>query len=116
MVKRQAVVSEEELQEKDITSKGEPVIIQLRDYLQFSGSLTSKGYSIFNKFIYSCSKLPWHDLACVCMLVFIFFYLIHSFSHSELIFIVFLFACGLREKFQTKRHGSPISATLHGFQ
>lgn len=56
--KRQAVVSEEELQEKDTTSKGEPVIIQLRDYLQFSGSLASKRYSIFNKFIYSCYKLP----------------------------------------------------------
>ena len=39
--KRQAVVSEEEIQEKEITAKGEPVIIQLRDYLQFSGSLAS---------------------------------------------------------------------------
>lgn len=44
--KRQAVVSEEELQEKDVTTKGEAVVIQLRDYLQFSGSLASKKCSI----------------------------------------------------------------------
>nr|XP_027071225.1 ABC transporter G family member 32-like isoform X1 [Coffea arabica] len=42
--KRQAVVSEEEIQEKEITAKGEPVIIQLRDYLQFSGSLARKSF------------------------------------------------------------------------
>lgn len=42
--KRQAVVSEEELQEKDIMNKGEPVTIQLRDYLQFSGSLARKSF------------------------------------------------------------------------
>uniref|UniRef100_V5NX96 PDR protein 5 n=1 Tax=Vinca minor TaxID=60093 RepID=V5NX96_VINMI len=42
--KRQAVVSEEELQEKDVTTNGEPVVIQLRDYLQFSGSLARKSF------------------------------------------------------------------------
>ncbi|KAI5680627.1 hypothetical protein M9H77_01854 [Catharanthus roseus] len=42
--KRQAVVSEEELQEKDVTTKGEAVVIQLRDYLQFSGSLARKSF------------------------------------------------------------------------
>uniref|UniRef100_V5NXR4 PDR protein 5 n=1 Tax=Tabernaemontana elegans TaxID=761068 RepID=V5NXR4_9GENT len=42
--KRQAVVSEEEPQEKDVTNKGEPVVIQLRDYLQFSGSLARKSF------------------------------------------------------------------------
>ncbi|KAI8024530.1 ABC transporter G family member 32 [Camellia lanceoleosa] len=40
--RRQAVVSEEELQERDKRRKGEPVIIQLRQYLQHSGSLTAK--------------------------------------------------------------------------
>ncbi|XP_028071196.1 ABC transporter G family member 32 isoform X2 [Camellia sinensis] len=40
--RRQAVVSEEELQERDKRKKGEPVIIQLRQYLQHSGSLTAK--------------------------------------------------------------------------
>ncbi|KAL7259858.1 hypothetical protein ACSBR1_005679 [Camellia fascicularis] len=40
--RRQAVVSEEELQERDKRRKGEPVVIQLRQYLQHSGSLTAK--------------------------------------------------------------------------
>ncbi|OVA12179.1 ABC transporter-like [Macleaya cordata] len=38
--KRQAVVSKEELQERDTRRKGEHVAIQLREFLQHSGSLT----------------------------------------------------------------------------
>ncbi|KAM7512769.1 hypothetical protein LguiB_011644 [Lonicera macranthoides] len=40
----QAVVSEEELQERDRRRKGETVVIQLRDYLQHSGSLARKSF------------------------------------------------------------------------
>ncbi|GFY80937.1 pleiotropic drug resistance 4 [Actinidia rufa] len=41
--KRQAVVSEEELQERDKRKKGgEPVVIQLRQFLEHSGSLKGK--------------------------------------------------------------------------
>ncbi|KAF7147146.1 hypothetical protein RHSIM_Rhsim03G0245700 [Rhododendron simsii] len=43
--KRQAVVSEEELQERERRKKGEPVIIQLRQFLQHSGSLTAKSFN-----------------------------------------------------------------------
>uniref|UniRef100_A0A5B6YKZ5 Putative ABC transporter G family member 32 n=1 Tax=Davidia involucrata TaxID=16924 RepID=A0A5B6YKZ5_DAVIN len=43
--KRQAVVSEEELQERDRRKKGETVVIQLRDFLQHSGSLTAKSFN-----------------------------------------------------------------------
>ncbi|CAI9100257.1 OLC1v1037214C1 [Oldenlandia corymbosa var. corymbosa] len=42
--KPQAVVSEEEIQQKEITTKGDPVITRLRDYLQFSGSLARKSF------------------------------------------------------------------------
>ncbi|XAR53291.1 Sulfate-transporting ATPase [Bertholletia excelsa] len=37
--KRQAVVSEEELQDRENRKKAEPVVIQLREFLQHSGSL-----------------------------------------------------------------------------
>lgn len=36
--KQQAVVSKEELQERDRRRKGEAVVIELREYLQHSGS------------------------------------------------------------------------------
>lgn len=53
LVKQQAVVSEEELQERDNRKKGESetkvVSIQLREYLEHSGSLTGREYSIFSK-------------------------------------------------------------------
>ncbi|PSS36226.1 ABC transporter G family member 32 like [Actinidia chinensis var. chinensis] len=43
--KRQAVVSEEELQERDRRKKGgEPVVIQLRQFLEHSGSLKGKSF------------------------------------------------------------------------
>ncbi|KAL3825129.1 hypothetical protein ACJIZ3_021158 [Penstemon smallii] len=42
--KRQAVVSEEELQEKEKMRKGEPEIIQLREFLQHSGSFAKKSF------------------------------------------------------------------------
>ncbi|KAK4479170.1 hypothetical protein RD792_014681 [Penstemon davidsonii] len=44
MGKRQAVVSEEELQEKEKMQKGEPGIIQLREFLQHSGSFAKKSF------------------------------------------------------------------------
>lgn len=40
--KRQAVVSKEELEDREKMRKGEPVVIQLRDFLQYSGSFASK--------------------------------------------------------------------------
>ncbi|XP_043698940.1 ABC transporter G family member 32 isoform X1 [Telopea speciosissima] len=40
--KRQAVVSKEELQERDQRGKGEPVVIELREYLQHSFSYTGR--------------------------------------------------------------------------
>ncbi|XP_044471916.1 ABC transporter G family member 32-like isoform X2 [Mangifera indica] len=40
--KQQAVVSKEELQERDRRRKGETVVIELREYLQHSGSLNGK--------------------------------------------------------------------------
>ncbi|XP_031258876.1 ABC transporter G family member 32 isoform X1 [Pistacia vera] len=40
--KQQAVVSKEELQERDKRRKGETVVIELREYLQHSGSLNGK--------------------------------------------------------------------------
>uniref|UniRef100_A0A6N2N7D7 ABC transporter domain-containing protein n=1 Tax=Salix viminalis TaxID=40686 RepID=A0A6N2N7D7_SALVM len=40
--KQQAVVSKEELQERDNRRKGENVVIELREYLQHSGSLNGK--------------------------------------------------------------------------
>lgn len=40
--KQQAVVSKEELQERDKRRKGENVVIELREYLQHSGSLNGK--------------------------------------------------------------------------
>ncbi|XP_052182367.1 ABC transporter G family member 32-like isoform X3 [Diospyros lotus] len=43
--KRQAVVSEEELQERERRQKSEPVVIQLREYLQHSGSFTAKTFN-----------------------------------------------------------------------
>ncbi|KAA8523067.1 hypothetical protein F0562_009490 [Nyssa sinensis] len=43
--KRQAVVSKEELQERDRRKKGETVVIQLRDFLQHSASLTAKSFN-----------------------------------------------------------------------
>lgn len=53
LVKQQAVVSEEELQERDNRKKGESetkvVSIQLREYLEHSGSLTGREYSILSK-------------------------------------------------------------------
>lgn len=41
--KRQAVVSKEELQERDRRKNGESVVVELRHYLQHSGSLTVTG-------------------------------------------------------------------------
>lgn len=40
--KRQAIVSKEELDDREKMRKGEPVVIQLRDFLQYSGSFASK--------------------------------------------------------------------------
>lgn len=40
--RRQAVVSKEELQEREKRRKGEPVVIELRHYLEHSGSLNGK--------------------------------------------------------------------------
>ncbi|KAK3028090.1 hypothetical protein RJ639_039381 [Escallonia herrerae] len=42
--KRQAVVSDKELQDRDRIRKGETVGIQLREYLQHSGSFTGKSF------------------------------------------------------------------------
>ncbi|CAA0839395.1 ABC transporter G family member 32 [Striga hermonthica] len=42
--KRQAVVSKEELQEKEKMQKGETAVIQLRDFLQHSGSFAKKSF------------------------------------------------------------------------
>ncbi|KAG8367402.1 hypothetical protein BUALT_Bualt16G0068200 [Buddleja alternifolia] len=42
--KRQAVVSKEELQDREKMQKGEPVVIQLRDFLQHSGSFAKKSF------------------------------------------------------------------------
>ncbi|GER27852.1 ABC transporter family protein [Striga asiatica] len=42
--KRQAVVSKEELQEKEKMRKGESSVIQLRDFLQHSGSFAKKSF------------------------------------------------------------------------
>ncbi|CAM8960284.1 hypothetical protein QQ045_005472 [Rhodiola kirilowii] len=39
--RRQAVVSEEELRERARTKQGDPVVVELRHYLQYSGSLAS---------------------------------------------------------------------------
>nr|GMC68650.1 ABC transporter G family member 32 isoform X2 [Ipomoea batatas] len=44
MVKHQAVLSEEDVQDNNIARKDEPVIIQLREYLKFSGSLARKSF------------------------------------------------------------------------
>ncbi|KAI4335797.1 hypothetical protein L6164_014407 [Bauhinia variegata] len=42
--KQQAVVSKEELQERERRRKGESVVIELRDYLKHSGSLSGKHF------------------------------------------------------------------------
>lgn len=42
LVKHQAVVSKEDLQDRGRTKKDEPTVIQLQEYLKHSGSLTSK--------------------------------------------------------------------------
>ncbi|XP_047951852.1 ABC transporter G family member 32 [Salvia hispanica] len=42
--KRQAVVSKEELDDREKMRKGEPVVIQLRDFLQYSGSFAKKSF------------------------------------------------------------------------
>ncbi|XP_051148620.1 ABC transporter G family member 32 [Andrographis paniculata] len=42
--KHQAIVSKEELEERDKMRKGEPVVIQLRDFLQHSGSFAKKSF------------------------------------------------------------------------
>ncbi|KAL8497933.1 hypothetical protein ACS0TY_021327 [Phlomoides rotata] len=42
--KRQAIVSKEELEEREKMRKGEPVVIQLRDFLQHSGSFAKKSF------------------------------------------------------------------------
>ncbi|KAL3532403.1 hypothetical protein ACH5RR_005924 [Cinchona calisaya] len=55
--KRQAVIAEEEIQEKEITTKAEPVVIQLRDYLSFSGSLARKSFK------QKGMVLPFHSLS-----------------------------------------------------
>nr|GMC58732.1 ABC transporter G family member 32 [Ipomoea batatas] len=44
MVKHQPVLSEEDVQDSNIARKDEPVIIQLREYLKFSGSLARKSF------------------------------------------------------------------------
>lgn len=46
MVKHQAVLAEEDVQDSNIARKDEPVIIQLREYLKFSGSLASKNTTV----------------------------------------------------------------------
>lgn len=46
LVNHQAIVSKEKLQDKDQNLKGQPVIMQLRDFLQYSGSLASKTYMV----------------------------------------------------------------------
>lgn len=65
-MKQQAVVSEEELQERDNKKKGESetkvVSIQLREYLEHSGSLTGRKYSIhsidlLSFFVENCNNL-----------------------------------------------------------
>lgn len=47
LVKHQAVVSKEELQDRGTTKKEEPAVIQLREYLKHSGSLTSKKTAVY---------------------------------------------------------------------
>ncbi|XP_016442240.1 ABC transporter G family member 32 isoform X2 [Nicotiana tabacum] len=44
LVKHQAVVSKEELQDRGTTKKEEPAVIQLREYLKHSGSLTRQSF------------------------------------------------------------------------
>ncbi|XP_019192543.1 PREDICTED: ABC transporter G family member 32 isoform X2 [Ipomoea nil] len=44
LVKHQAIISEEDVQDSNIARKDEPVIIQLREYLKFSGSLARKSF------------------------------------------------------------------------
>ncbi|KAL8037545.1 hypothetical protein ABFX02_11G046400 [Erythranthe guttata] len=44
LVKRQAVISKEELENREKMRKGEPVVIQLRDFLQHSGSFAKKSF------------------------------------------------------------------------
>lgn len=41
------MVSKEELQDRDRTKKDEPTVIQLREYLKHSGSLTSKKIAVY---------------------------------------------------------------------
>ncbi|KAL2479687.1 ABC transporter G family member 32 [Abeliophyllum distichum] len=42
--KRQAIISKEDLQNKDQKMKGEPACMQLKDFLQYSGSLARKSF------------------------------------------------------------------------
>lgn len=42
--RRQAVVSEEELRERARIKQGDPVVVELRHFLQYSGSLACKCY------------------------------------------------------------------------
>ncbi|KAH6803219.1 pleiotropic drug resistance 4 [Perilla frutescens var. frutescens] len=42
--KRQAIVSKEELEDREKMRKGEPVVIQLRDFLKYSGSFAKKSF------------------------------------------------------------------------
>ncbi|CAA3033443.1 ABC transporter G family member 32-like [Olea europaea subsp. europaea] len=44
LVNHQAIVSKEKLQDKDQNLKGQPVIMQLRDFLQYSGSLARRSF------------------------------------------------------------------------
>lgn len=55
--KRQAVVSKEELQERDNRRKGESVVIELRQYLRHSDSFTGKGFKQRGM------VLPFHPLS-----------------------------------------------------
>lgn len=41
------MVSKEELQDRGTTKKEEPAVIQLREYLKHSGSLTSKKTAVY---------------------------------------------------------------------
>ena len=47
----QAVVSKEELKDKDGKKNSESVVIQLREFLEHSGSFTGKKYFIMSVFL-----------------------------------------------------------------